>query len=328
MAVATTLTLNAEAEVFFPTQGPAQSWNLRAEEFVPYGPNTFATDGCTMNANATEFSPSLGLSEFGQTMEGWQTLGQRLGTTVDNVNMLAINPAFLCDDESDDEFSEDSLGGKDPDKGSNDGDQESNAGNQESDKSAVDILNDFAKDMNEIITGDFTGNAFVVDVDTQKSVHANESDKETSFNEGSDADPQNSSADDSTSLGTTSDVESEDITSLQMSAPPGLSLPPWKVRPRAPLVDASSRLESESDSEFTDTISRGRRPWKIPPWKKAAGLRTAVHGEDALPAMSSPPWKRHGVSKNDSEAVQAPPGLILPPWKLPRCKSEQLIADL
>merc|ERR1719453_2822038 len=46
-------------------EAPAEIWNWYADEV--------ASQQFAMNANAKEFTPGLGLSEFGQTVEGWQT---------------------------------------------------------------------------------------------------------------------------------------------------------------------------------------------------------------------------------------------------------------
>merc|ERR1719235_727067 len=124
-----------------------QSWNVSADEFVPL---SYATDlnACAedimvkawspapMNVNAEEFTPGLGLSEFGQTVEGWQGLGQRLQTTFSTEatlsNVFAINPAFFCDDdESEDEFGDDILENDSQNTKRNE-DEQSNDGNQES----------------------------------------------------------------------------------------------------------------------------------------------------------------------------------------------------
>lgn len=363
--------LNANAEAFFPgtldlpdeqkprndsgRQNASQSWNVSAHEFVPLSSsddlNACAVDSVVtdwfpalMNANAEEFTPGVGLSEFDQTVEGWQNLGLRLETTFSTEapmpNVFMINPAFLSDDESDDEICDDVVN-KDLDKGNVDADQESNDGNQGSNASTFDIFDDFAtKDSSNYGDTESTGenpecNESVYDIDKESNDGTQEhlevakggkiagflpydSDKETNFNDGSD-DPQTSSADESISLGTASDVEFPDQASLPLKAPPGLSLPPWKVRPRATEAYDSSENESASVSDIRKTSPYRSRPWKLPPWKKGAKEQVSSEGQAASP-VSSPPWRKAKLSDVTSEAARPPPGLNLPPWKLPGWK--------
>jgi len=359
--------LNANAEDFLPSMTnfdhaqndqitldepkSTQSWNVSADEFVPLSyatdPNACAVDfmakawsPAQMNANAEEFTPGLGLSEFGQTVEGWQGLGQRLQTTFSTEatlsDVFAINPAFFCDDdESEDEFGDNVLE-NDLQKAKRNEDEQSNDGNQESNVSTVDSTEDFAtkgssnygdtessdenRDSNEILfdsdrdSNDGRPEAFGKCADSV----ADDSDKETSFNEGPD-DLHTSSADESISLGTVSDAETPDPASVSLRPPPGLSLPPWKVKPRV----ADLHDSSEDDSGSTHYRSR---PWKLPPWKKPVKPQVAD-----TPVSSTPPWRKAEPSIVSSEVAQSPPGLSLPPWKLPGWKqssSGEAAADL
>lgn len=179
-------TLRADADDFVPSLTcPAPGWNLGAAEFVPMAP----TIPSSFNAQATEFVPgSLGVIHLqGATVASDFT---------PKPSELAINPAFLSDDESDDESSTVSNGGfsgVDADKESIDSDTES-------------ICNE--------------------------SVRSFQSDREVQWSSQLDAvvlraplkSPRASSVDDSTSVGA-SDSESEDAATSAERPPPGLSLP-------------------------------------------------------------------------------------------------------
>jgi hypothetical protein len=351
--------LNANAKDFLPSKigfdhasndqntvdepKSTQSWNVSADEFVPLSfgtdPNTCAVDSmvkawspAAMNVNAEEFTPGLGLSEFGQTVEGWQGLGQRLEATFNTQatlsNVFAINPAFFCDDDESEDESGDGVLEKHSQNTNGNEDEQSNDANQESNVSTIDSLekdtsnygdtesSDENRDCNEILcdsdkdSNDGRNEAPELEKEGKcASSIADDSDKETSFNDGPD-DLHTSSADESISVGTVSDPEASDQASVSLRPPPGLSLPPWKVKPRV----ADLHDSSEDDSASAQYRSR---PWKLPPWKKAANLQVA--GE-ATPVSSTPPWRKAEPSIVSLEVTQSPPALSLPPWKLPGWK--------
>lgn len=260
-----------------------------------------------LNASAKEFTPfthwlsqvalDAGLAECGQTTEGWQSVAQRMGKAFSlpakryNVgsfgshmaggdsSLLCLNPAFLADDESEDE-----------DSGCNDSDKESNI-----DKSEI-IEGDHVAIAE--LTCDIIGKVADVKGDTEPSL--NESDKETSFNESvcswqqdkdvgwsSDSDPRSSSAEDSNSLGSASDVDSEDTSHLAIRPPPGLELelPPWKVASRfQTMSDTADSMSSASESE-----GGSLHPSCVPPWKRPGSK--VQEGAGGSHVVKIPPWR-------------------------------------
>lgn len=254
--------LNAAAEAFFPS---------------------------VMNANAVEFTPGFGLSEFGQTVEGWQTLGQRLGTAFSAAalefvpatshaiefdtgpNVFAINPAYLCDDESDDD---DDFSDDDEEQTSNEStaDEECTEGDQESiarkpePKSIESVVDEEGKDGKLDNTGLLT----------------NDSDKDTSFNDASDG---------SLSLGTASDSEDGSVTSLGM-----WKVPPWRKA-------ACQQAASDEDEALPAT----------PPAPLTGRFQGPVRPP---PGLSLPPWKlQKQVSSPEAATEVNTPTLKLPPWR-------------
>lgn len=293
--------------------------NVDAKAFTP----------STLNACAKEFAPvdtGLSLAEFGQTVEGWTSFAKKMGkvfggaakelkTSRSSLNINSINPAFLSDDESDTE----TVIGLLDDIG-NDADIESSVsiGNNESSESIVGSLDEFEgsdveKESNE---GD---NESVVDESEplfafnskakEISDGNQESDRDTLFNESvlswphdkdsdfsSDVDPRAraSSIDDSASLGgASSDLEVEDamhISALQVRAPPGLSLPPWRLASGVSIAEASAKPWQVSST-----------PLKLPAWRRGTSSKSSSdsEGEDS-PSLN----------------VLVPPGL--PPWRVAR----------
>lgn len=198
--------LRADAHDFIPGGAcPAPGWNVCAAEFVPAA----TTISSCFNAQATEFVPS----ESSAVEAHVQDIGQALkfsSIAASNPHSLSINPAFLSDDESDDEsgiVSSDDFSGIDGDKESDDSDEESGG----SDKSSI----------------------------CGESIQSLHHDSDVEWSSDLDAvvlhaplkSPRASSVDDSTSAGAT-DSEAEDAMRFAVKAPPGLSLPKgWRPPP-------------------------------------------------------------------------------------------------
>jgi hypothetical protein len=313
------------------------------------------------NTSASTSCTGFGLSEFGQTVDGWSNLGRRLGATLTYASVLtsaahpkAINPA-VRNDEADDEFNDATLADQD----------DQNVGDcADDDTSSADIFSEYAdekatsdedvEDKENQISRPELGGGMVAqsddghhqDITLEQKLSCLtvpidvDSDKETSFNESSDDDPQVLSADDSTSLGTSSEAESNFHALPGSGAPPGLSLPPWKKRTTPKLISNDS--DSAADSE--PGCSKAPR---APPWKKSSGLNSSLVGRSSpspsaiamkLDSPKGPktiaPWrKQSAVTPSGGEQFEMPmdmcdepkqpPGLSLPPWKSAQWKQRR-----
>jgi hypothetical protein len=187
----------------------SSKWNTRAQEFVPaadtIAPSSFNVEATVfipspvsmMSSDAHEFVPGSGYSDMLALAP----------------NVLAFNPAFLSDDESDDEdsvASNDDFSGNEADKESTESDNES----------AVSI-------QSTIKSSDLEGKAWKRDKDVAWSPRLDAVVMHAPLK------PAGASSDeDSTSIGGASDSEEEDRLHFAMSAPPGLSLSPgWRPPP-------------------------------------------------------------------------------------------------
>lgn len=300
--------MNATAEEFVPTESPVLGWhnsmNAVANVFaafsncpdaiIPTEPvlgwhnsmnavaNVFAT--FSNRPDAITGDPAL---EFGPK---WRALNAAAieftpGATADPAvaefvasqrSFLSINPAFLCDDESDDEST---AGIFDKDTHSNEGDKEStkstidtsDAEKHSWDKESIDCDKESSEstvDSNTSISGspDFTfhKDPFVVDslakpatarsdgetastdgdkTSIESTVDTNDEDKESSLSAHGSSDVDKGGAD---------ALEAEDILyamHFPAKLPPGLSLPPWRMQ----------RLNSAAPNP---------PPAKLPPWRR------------------------------------------------------------
>jgi len=187
----------------------ASQWNTRAQEFVPaadtIAPSSFNVEATVfipsqvskMSSDAYEFVPACGFSNMLALAP----------------NVLAFNPAFLSDDESDDEdsvASNDDFSGNEADKESIESDNESAVSIQSSIKSSDLKSKSWKRDKDVAWSPRLDA---VVMHAPLKAAGA-------------------SSDEDSTSIGGASDSEAEDRLPFAMSAPPGLSLfPGWRPPP-------------------------------------------------------------------------------------------------
>lgn len=184
-------------------------WNTRAQEFAPAtvntAPSSFNVEAAVfvpsrvsmMNADAHEFVP-------GSSSSNMLALAP---------NVLAFNPAFLSDDESDDE---DSVASNDGFSG-NEADKESTESDNESTVSIQSI----------IVSSGVESKAWKRHKDVAWSPHLDAVVMHAPLKPAG-----ASSGEDSTSIGATSDSEVEDRLAFGMSSPPGLSLPSgWRPPP-------------------------------------------------------------------------------------------------
>lgn len=214
----------------------------------------------------------------------WHGLSAKVGKIISASAVPSINPEFLSDDEDNNESM------------SNDGDKESSDGNPESNESTIDFGGDEDKQSNDGNRSDGSTIDILGQIDVchegcrskEESHEGDDSDKETSFNESvqswqhdkdmewsSGVDPGASSVDDLTSVGAPSDSEAEFAVHFPalpvkpVRAPPGLSLPPWKLPQRQEGRTLAAACESKAnDLHSVDFPSMGR-PWKLAPWKKS-----------------------------------------------------------
>lgn len=205
---------NAFAAEFVPAAPTVSNgFNAQASEFIPSeckiveAPTT-SISSC-FNVQASEFVPS----ECNTVGADVQDAGLGFsGVAASNPNVLSINPAFLSDDESDDEsgiLSSDDFAGFDGDKESDESDKESSCSENE---------------LQESIIGD-KENTFS---DKENSQHDTDvewsSDLEAVVLHAPLKSPRASSDEDSTSVGAT-DFEAESAMRSAVKSPPGLSLP-------------------------------------------------------------------------------------------------------
>lgn len=181
------------------------TWNTRAQEFVPSAETTVPS---TLNSEATIFVPSQ-VSAMNSYAKEFVP-GSVFRDTAPAPNVIAFNPAFLCDsdDESDDEcstVSKDDSSGNEADK------EESGASDSEgamSTQSRVDSWN-------------FINKSWKRDKDVVWSPRLDAVVMHATLK------PQGASSDeDSTSIGGASESEAESALHFAMRSPPGLSLPP------------------------------------------------------------------------------------------------------
>lgn len=184
------------------------TWNTRAHEFVPAAETTVPS---TFNLEATIFVPSQ-VSAMNSYAKEFVP-GSVFRDTAPAPNVLAFNPAFLSDDESDDE---DSVASNDGYSG-NEADKESTESDNESIVSTQSIIK----------SSGVESKAWKRDKDVAWSPHLDAVVMHAPLK------PAGASSDeDSTSIGATSDSEVEDRLDFAMSAPPGLSLPfGWRPPP-------------------------------------------------------------------------------------------------
>jgi hypothetical protein len=185
----------ADASDIVPTIAcSAPCWNVCAAEFVPTSSESIQSCGpSSFNSKAAEFIPS--------TCGTGVTHDLAPGFGCSNPNVFAFNPAFFSDDESDDEsvVNNDSSG-VDADNESDDSDMESSYSGS---------IRSFQQ--NKYVEWSSCLDAVILQAPLKS--------------------PRASSADDSTSIGT-SDCESEDSMRFVLKRPPGLSLPPgWRPPP-------------------------------------------------------------------------------------------------
>lgn len=85
------------------------SWNVCATEFVPSSADVSIASH--LSPEATEFVPSATVPEFVPSASAPEFVPAAFTSKAfaDSANILAINPAFLSDDESDDETSDEEL---------------------------------------------------------------------------------------------------------------------------------------------------------------------------------------------------------------------------
>jgi len=184
----------ADADGIVPSGAyPPPSWNVCAAEFVPMPFTTFPS---CFNIQATEFVPSK-LSMMSSDAQEFMPATEYSKFVAPDLNVLAINPAFLSDDESDDEPS--MLGNGD--FSGNDGDQESNDSDEESScDESVESIQHYR--------------------DIEWSSHLDAVVLHAPLKS-----PSARSVDDSTSVGS-SGSEAEDVMRVGVTAPPGLGFPP------------------------------------------------------------------------------------------------------
>jgi len=192
-----TPSLRLDADEFVPDHaGSTAGLNVCASEFVPTSASTFLSG---LSMKAVEFVPS----PFSLLAQEFIPAPTCSNIFVGNPNVMMFNPAFLSDDESDDEssvVSNDDFSGNDGDKESNDSDEESSC-----DESVAYFQQKWALKQRADI-------AVVVHAPL-KSLPA-------------------LSADDSTSAGESSESDEEPLVHCAARAPPGLSLPAgWRAPP-------------------------------------------------------------------------------------------------
>jgi hypothetical protein len=197
----------------FVPSGNATNFNCSAKEFVP-SMNQPSYEGATtqFSADAAEFVPSVFMSIGGTTdtqfsanaAEFFPSEPRRMActTSATEANIFSINPAFLSDDESDDD--DELLADNDADISSNDGEKDS-----------ICKDSDFASEHGCEIPSD---DELVVLAAPLTSKCA--------------------SSDGSTSVGACSDSEPEEDALRVPGAPPGLKLPAgWRPPPGLSLDD-------------------------------------------------------------------------------------------
>jgi len=334
-------------------------WNLRAEEFVPRADtesnSSLSSQASefvphTMNAAAEEFTPifhypstlnsEIGLAEFGQTMEGWRALAVRLESTMSAAakefepaiawssmagepTIPAINPAFLSDDESDNDSDAEVLDNPADDalqwhglseevgkiisamdipsinpaflsddedyneSTSNDGDKESSNGNPESNDSAVDFVEDEDKQSSCGSRSDVS----TLDILDEISVVRHEGTwSKEGVQEFTDSDKETSLNESVRSWQHDKDSESSSAVDLEASSMDDFTS-----------VGAPSDSEAEFATGFPALPVKPAQPppglslppWKLPQWQKGLNLTAAddSKGDDFAFRPKERPWK-------------------------------------